>query len=96
MAGIKRKEGNLFWQLLLKQKGSVQMAVKEEMTEHNYYRMFRDYYVFDEPQTMKYGIRTLDIFYRLILPAKYKEMTQLTTYERLERYYNDLQSNTTN
>lgn len=88
--GIKRQEGNMFWQVLLLQKKSVQLAVEEEMQEHKYYRMFRDYYVFDEPLTMKFGIRTLDIFYRLILPYGYKQKTELTTYQQLERYYSDL------
>jgi hypothetical protein len=88
--GLKRKEGNIFWQVLLFQKQSVQIAIKEEMEEHKYYRMFRDYYVFDEPQTMKFGIRTLDIYYRLVLPAEYKAIPNLTTYQQLERYYTDL------
>lgn len=98
MAGVIRQEGNIFWKLLLFQRTSVNIAVKEEMNQFDggqLFRKFRDNYSKNNPLEMKYGIRILDIYYRLILPDTYKKIEGLTTYQQLERYYSDLKADST-
>lgn len=84
-----RKAGNMYWELIRMQKDSVQMFIKEELTELGYWRVFKETYSRVNYLEEKCPAIILHILTMHILPEEYKVMP-ISDYSKLTYYYRDM------
>ncbi|MGX7687301.1 hypothetical protein ACWA1C_09075 [Flectobacillus roseus] len=87
-----RKSGNMYWELLKAQKDSVQMSVKEQLSEKGFWRVFQDTYSRPNYPVEKAPIVIIDVISKNVLPEEIKTRVDLSDYEKLVVYHNRLLS----
>ena len=85
-----RKSGNMYWELLKAQKDSVQMSVKEQLSEKGFWRVFQDTYSRTNYPEQKAPIIIIDILSKNVLPEDLKRRIDLSDYEKLVEYHKEL------
>lgn len=84
-----RKSGNMYWELIRMQKDSVQMLIKEELTEVGYWRVFQETYSRVNYSEEKCPAIILHILNKHILPEEYKVLP-ISDYSKLISFYRDM------
>lgn len=88
-----RKSGNMYWELLKAQKDSVQMAVKEQLSEKGFWRVFQETYSRTNYPTEKAPIVIIDVISKNVLPDDFKTRIDLSDYEKLVEYHKKISVN---
>ncbi len=85
-----RRDGNMYWELIRTQKDSVQMAIKEQLSEKGFWRVFQETYSRTNYKEEKAPVVILDVISKNVLPDVMKNRTDLSDFEKLVTYYQSI------